>query len=1022
MTTLPTGKKFPLSASADSYYMPGVAKGLLAYTRSELGYNNATPSDPFGKPPPGYVPGKGRGATSFAGGVSRDDTHDDSDLNDLGGPYQVHCENEQLFKDAEYDDDDREADLVYEAIDAKMDERRKSRREQSLKSEITKLRSEKPTIHEQLAQYKRNLSTLTKEDWESIPYIGDYSLKRKQQKKQQTYVPAPDSLIYSSRASMQHTSSIGTETPLGFSTPLGIMGAKTPLGIQTPGGFTTPSGRTSSLNLLGEARGEVLSSTLDKVTDNLSGQTVVDPKGYLTDLNSMKTEFEEADVQKARTLLKSLINTNQKHAQGWIAAARMEELAGKIEAARELIAQGCENCPDKEDVWLEAARLEKPEYAKSILAKAIKIIPTSVKLWLEAADKETSNDNRKRVLRKALEFIPNSIRLWKEAISLENETNAYILLKRAVECVPESLDMWLALARLCPYEEAQKVLNEARKKLPTNVDIWITAAKLEESNKNYEMVDRIIVRAIDNLSKKGVVHIRSNWLKQAETAEANSFIKTAQSIIKNTMTIGVDDNNRKSTWLEDGETFVEHGSYECARTLYKTALEHMKTRTSLWLALVELESKHGTPDQVEEHLKSAVTYCPNSEILWLMYAKHKWVGGDVESSRAILSKALTMNENNEAISLAAVKLDRETHEYDRARKLLEKARTRCNTPKVWMKSVQLERQLKNYEKALELVEKALEIHPYFDKLWMISGQLKLEKQPKDIEGATLTYKQGVETCPWSVNLWLLSIELQIELKEFTKARALVETAKNKIRTIVGSSIKKNTDITKVQTKVLTNAELARMARLSMESDDPGSVKEMIEKITSQCDLIWLKGVEIELETGVRENAHFAMSKALQELPDSGLLWAHSIFLEEPNAQKTKAAEALKRNQNSPHIVLAAAKIFWNCKMIDKARRWFQTCITLDDSNGVSWGTFIAFELDCGTEESMKQAINKFIEAEPNRGYEWCRVTKKVENWNLSLPQKLYKFIEQHYPEVLTDKVPEDVLNVLNPPQVKKESD
>lgn len=96
-------------------------------------------------------------------------------------------------------------------------------------------------------------------------------------------------------------------------------------------------------------------------------------------------------------------------------------------------------------------------------------------------------------MRKALEFIPNSIRLWKEAISLENETNAYILLKRAVECVPESLDMWLALARLCPYEEAQKVLNEARKKLPTNVDIWITAAKLEESNNNYEMVRNIYI-------------------------------------------------------------------------------------------------------------------------------------------------------------------------------------------------------------------------------------------------------------------------------------------------------------------------------------------------------------------------------------------------------------------------------------------------------------------------------------------------------------------------------------------------
>ncbi|UKJ88197.2 pre-mRNA splicing factor [Theileria orientalis] len=1020
MSTLPSGRKFPLSASAESYYMPGVAKGLLAYTRSELGYNNVTPTDPFGKPPPGYIPGKGRGATSFAGGVSRDDTADDNDTSESGGPSQLHCENEQLFKDAEYDDEDREADLIYEAIDAKMDERRKSRREQKIKSEISKLRNEKPTIHQQLAQYKRNLSTLTKEQWESIPVIGDYSLKRKQQKKNLNYTPAPDSLLYSSRSAMQHTTSVGTETPLGISTPLGIMGGSTPLGIRTPAGLRTPSGKTSSLNDLGEARGAVLSLTLDKVMDNLSGQTVVDPKGYLTDLNSMNSDLDAADVQKARTLLKSVTNTNPKHAPGWIAAARIEELSGKLEAARELIAQGCQNCPDKEDVWLEAARLEKPDFAKSILAKAIKVIPTSVKLWMEAANRETSNDDRKRVLRKALEFIPNSIRLWKEAISMENEANAYILLKRAVECVPESLDMWLALARLCPYEEAQKVLNEARKKLPTNVDIWITAAKLEESNGNYEMVERIITRAIDNLSKKGVVHVRSNWLKQAETAESSSFVRTAQAIIKSTMMIGVDENNKKSTWLEDGETLVENGSYECARALYKNAIDQMKTRKSLWFALVELESKHGTPELVEEVLKSAVVYCPNSEVLWLMYAKHKWVQGDVQSSRAILSKALTLNENNEDISLAAVKLEREHKEYEKARKLLDKARIQCNTPKVWMQSVQLERQLKEYERALVLVDEALHLHPHFDKLWMISGQLKMEKEPQDVEGAVQTYKQGVEMCPWSVNLWLLSINLQIDIGEHTKARALVEMAKAKIRTLVGSSIKKNTNTTQVQTKVLSSTELARIAKLAMDSDDPDSVKEMTDKIMSQCDIIWLKAVEIEEESGNRNNAYFTMSKALQELPDSGLLWSHSIFMEDPAAQNSKVVDALNKCPNSPHVVMAAAKLFWNFKKIVKARKWFQRSLTLDDSNGVTWGTFVAFELECGDEESMKQAINKFIEAEPNRGYEWCKIVKKVDNWGLSLPQKLYKFIEEYYPQVLTEKVPKDVMNVLVPTTVKQE--
>lgn len=39
---------------------------------------------------------------------------------------------------------------------------------------------------------------------------------------------------------------------------------------------------------------------------------------------------EVADIKKARLLLKSVITTNPHHGPGWIAAARLEELAGKL--------------------------------------------------------------------------------------------------------------------------------------------------------------------------------------------------------------------------------------------------------------------------------------------------------------------------------------------------------------------------------------------------------------------------------------------------------------------------------------------------------------------------------------------------------------------------------------------------------------------------------------------------------------------------------------------------------------------
>merc|ERR1740130_2355587 len=205
---------------------------------------------------------------------------------------------------------------------------------------------------------------------------------------------------------------------------------ETPMGMQTPmSGGATP---LTDLKSIGEARGAVLSVKLDQMSDSVTGQTVVDPKGYLTDLNSIKisTEAEVGDIKKARLLLKSVTSTNPGHGPGWIA------------------------CPANEDVWLEAARLQTPENAKTVLAEAVKKIPQSVKIWLQAASLESNIMMRRRVLRRALEVVPNSVKLWQAAIDLEPPEDARLMLGRATECVPHSVDMWLALARLETYQNA----------------------------------------------------------------------------------------------------------------------------------------------------------------------------------------------------------------------------------------------------------------------------------------------------------------------------------------------------------------------------------------------------------------------------------------------------------------------------------------------------------------------------------------------------------------------------------------
>lgn len=92
---------------------------------------------------------------------------------------------------------------------------------------------------------------------------------------------------------------------------------------------------------------------------NLGLTSTLNKQGYMTDLNSIKitSETEISDLKKARALLKSVILSDPKNASGWIAAARIEELDGKLTEARTILQKACEHFVDNEDVWMEAIRI-----------------------------------------------------------------------------------------------------------------------------------------------------------------------------------------------------------------------------------------------------------------------------------------------------------------------------------------------------------------------------------------------------------------------------------------------------------------------------------------------------------------------------------------------------------------------------------------------------------------------------------------------------------------------------------------
>jgi len=903
----------------------------------------------IGMPAPlGYVAGVGRGATGFttrsdigpareATDVSderhqvpvkkkNDDDDDETDLNESNFDEFAGYGGSLFSKHDPYEKDDEEADAIYDAIDDRMDEKRKQYREERFKKEIEKFRQERPKIQQQFSDLKRDLDAVSAEEWNSIPDVGDSRNRKKRLAGlREKYTPISDRILANSLGG-EMSSSINPASGLASVVP----GMSTSLpGTMTNIGMLTPTGDLD-LRKIGQARNTLMDLKLKQSSDSVSGQTVVDPKGYLTDLQSMIPTHggDINDVKKARLLLKSVRETNPHHPPAWIASARLEEVTGKVQAARNLIMKGCEVCPKSEDVWLEAIRLQPPDEAKKVVGLAVSQNPAYVRIWIKAAELEVEPRAKRKVFRKALEAIPNSVRLWKAAVELEEPYDAKILLNRAVECCPTSTELWIALARLESYENARRVLNKAREHIPTDRQIWITAAKLEEANDNEKMIDKIIGRAISSLTSNGVEINKEMWMKEAIDAEKGGSILTCQSLIRHVVGHGVEEEDRKDTWLEDADHCVQQGAHESARAIYAHALSIFAGKKSIWIKAAYFEKDHGTRDSLENLLQKAVGHCPKAEVLWLMGAKSKWMAGDVPAARQILSLAFKANPNSEEIWLAAVKLESENQEYARARKLLARARESAPTSRVFMKSTKLEWALENIQEAYSLVKEGIAQFSDCDKLWMMKGQLE-QFSLKKIDSARTTYTEGTKLCPSSIPLWILLADLELSVKNTTKARSVIE---------------------KARLRNPRNAEL------------------------------WLKSIRIESDAGMEDIAAAVLARSLQECPNAGLLWAEAIFMAPKPQRKTKSVDALKHCEHDPVVLMAVSKLFWSERKLQKCRDWFTRTVKLEPDFGDAWINFYKFELLHGSSEQQEDVKRRCIAAEPRHGPLWCKYSKDIRNW------------------------------------------
>ncbi|KAL1595016.1 U4/U6 x U5 tri-snRNP complex subunit Prp1 [Paraconiothyrium brasiliense] len=924
-----SGRRDFLSMPAPENYVAGLGRGATGFTtRSDLGPAREGPSEEQMKEMLAKRAASLGQAAPSAYGVVEKKPEEDEDEERFQDP-----DNEVgLFSSGmNYDKDDDEADRIYQDVDEKMDKRRRVRREAREKKERDDYEKNNPKIQLQFADLKRALGNVSEEEWAALPEVGDMTGKAKRAREARmanarSYA-VPDSVIQAAHSGGELQTSISTDDDGGTITNFASIGAAQKSALQVRLDSAAHSGSNGA-----------------GTTATTSGTaTSVDPRGYITALDKKQAMGEDVpveDINRARVLLESAVKTNVHNGPGYVALARLEEVAGKIHTAKKIIQKGCDMCPKSIVVWEEAIRLNKENVhnAKIIAASGIKQNPKAIKLWIAAIDLEQTPAARKKVTRQALDHNPQSVELWKILINdTEDIESVKLLFAKATDTVKLSEELWVSYARVSGPEEAQQILNAARKAIPTSWAIWVHACRLQEELGKVNLCDKIMERAVKALIKENAMPSREDWITQAEICEEEGDIVTAGAIIKATIGWKLDeDDDRRDVWLEDAKSTQARGRYETARAILANAVSKFPTSTTVWHASADLEKHHGSTEALLQILERAVNACPSSESLWLLYAREMYASGDGEGARNVLGRSFEQLPGNENLYTRAVDFEVDDENYEQARIFLQIARQTAATDRIFMKAAVLERQLGAYEDALDICNQGLQTWPGSWKLHAIKGQI-YESLSK-LKEAQEAYSIGTRAAPKSPTLYILLSRIQEKQGATVKARSTLDRGRQQ---------------------------------------------------NPKTDTLLVEAVRLERRQNNIPAAQKIMAAALQECPTSGLLWAEKIMhLESRTQRKPRALEAIKKVEKDPQLFIVVARIFWAERRLDKAATWFTKAVVLDPDFGDGWVWYYKFLEQHGTDEKKAEVIERCIGSEPRHGEIWQSVRKDPKNFRKGVGEVL----------------------------------
>ena len=117
---------------------------------------------------------------------------------------------------------------------------------------------------------------------------------------------------------------------------------------------------------------------------------------------------------------------------------------------------------------------------------------------------------------------------------------------------------------------------------------------LERKRKLASSVDKLMAGAVASLKRNQVILSREQWLQEAERCESEGSPLTAQAIVKATIHLEVEEEDRRTVWLEDAERAEKGGCYEVSRACFVVLLESFPSSHLVWRRAAGFEKAHGS--------------------------------------------------------------------------------------------------------------------------------------------------------------------------------------------------------------------------------------------------------------------------------------------------------------------------------------------------------------------------------------------------------------------------------------------